>query len=259
MEHYTDTFPRPLRAFSDISVYYDMLAGGRKRIDREGPLLQAWFERAPGRRVADLACGTGLHALYMAESGGIVTALDASSGMIAYARAHRPHPSIAYGVADMRRLPVDRCDLALCLGNSLSLLASEDDLASLFQGVSGALAPGGIFFAQLLNYDTPSAKEHRHRVERHSMAGEAIVAVKSLIPDGNRTLLSIVFHITDENGTRSLADTAVLRHWMAGDLRRAAESAGLCIAAEYGGFDRAPFEPSASADLIVVAEKPHVA
>jgi len=249
----------PSQAFRDIAVYYDMLAGGRKRIDREGPLLMDCFGRAPGRRVADLACGTGLHALFMAEAGGIVTALDASPGMIAHARAYRTHPSITYGVADMRCLPVDTWDLALCLGNSLSLLPSEDDLASFFRGVAAALAPGGLFLAQLLNYNAPSAQEPRHRVERHRVAGEETVAVKSLIPDGNRTLLSIVFHITDENGTRSLADTAVLRHWTSGDLRRAAESAGLCIAAEYGGLDRTPFDSSTSADLIVLAEKPIVA
>ena len=67
MKQQDDNGQAPSQAFRDIAVYYDMLAGGRKRIDREGPLLMDCFGRAPGRRVADLACGTGLHALFMAE------------------------------------------------------------------------------------------------------------------------------------------------------------------------------------------------
>ena len=244
--------------FGNVAAYYDALAGGRKRLDREGPLLTECLRRAPGRRVVDLACGTGLHALFMAESGAEVIALDMSVWMIAYARANRPHPSVAYGVGDMRCLGGGPWDLALCLGNSLSLLPAVEDLSRVFQGVASALVPGGLFLMQLLNYSAPSAKEPRHRVERHRVGCEDVVAVKSLVPDGGHTLLSIVFHIACESHIRAIADTAVLWHWSSADLREAAESAGLCVTAEYGAFDRAPFE-SSSSDLIVVAEKPRVA
>ncbi|MCX5758690.1 MAG: class I SAM-dependent methyltransferase [Candidatus Hydrogenedentes bacterium] len=258
----------PVQSLTNVAAYYDVLAGGRKRLDREGPLLTECLRRAPGRCVVDLACGTGLHALFMAESGAEVTALDTSAGMIAYARANRPHPSVAYGVGDMRRLGGGPWDLALCLGNSLSLLPSVEDLSSVFQGVASALRPGGLFLMQLLNYSAPSAQEPRHRVERHRVAGEDLVVVKSLVPDDGRTLLSIVFHIADKSHTaprsmieshiRAIVDTAVLRHWSSVNLREAAEAAGLCVTDEYGAFGRAPFEPSSS-DLIVVAAKPRVA
>jgi SAM-dependent methyltransferase len=249
---------QPAQALTNVAAYYDVLAGGRKRLDREGPLLTECLHRAPGRRVVDLACGTGLHALFMAESGAEVTALDMSAGMIAYARANRPHPSVAYGVGDMRCLGGGPWDLALCLGNSLSLLPSAEGLSCVFHGVATALVPGGLFLMQLLNYSAPSAQEPRHRVERHHVGDEDVVAVKSLVPDGGHTLLSIVFHIAYEAQIHAIADTAVLRHWTSADLRAAAEAADLCVTAEYGAFDRAPFAPSSS-DLIVVAEKPRVA
>jgi len=239
--------------FQEGGWYYDVLAGGRKRLEREGPLLLECLEQAPGRRVADLACGTGLHALFMAEAGAHVTALDSSPDMIAYAREHRSHPSITHGVGDMRTLGGGPWDLVLCLGNSLSLLFSEEDLAKVFQGVADALAPGGLFLAQILNYEAPSAKGPRHRVERHRVGEEDVVAVKSLVPDGERTLLSIVFHVTHEGRVQSVTDTAVLRHWMLTDLREAAQSAGLRVDAEYGAFDGTPFEPCRSPDLIVIA------
>lgn len=245
--------------FSGAAAYYDMLAGGSKRIEREAPLLEACLHAAPGCRVADIACGTGLHAHFLAESGAEVTALDASPAMIAYAQTHRSHPSLTYGVADMRFLCGGPWDLILCLGNSLSLLPSPGDLASTFQGVAAALAPGGIFLAQILNYTAAPTHEPRHRVERHRVGGETITAVKSLVPDGGHTLLSIVFHIAHDGGMRAITDTAVLRHWASGDLSGAAQSAGLTPAATYGAFDRSLFDPAVSPDLIMTFANRRVA
>lgn len=43
-----------------------------------------------GLRTLDLGCGTGRHALWLAESGAVVTALDFSEGMLEIARS-KPH------------------------------------------------------------------------------------------------------------------------------------------------------------------------
>jgi len=56
----------------------------------EGPIVRAAIGDAHGLHVLDLGCGTGRHALWLAENGATVTAVDFSDGMIAQAR-RKPH------------------------------------------------------------------------------------------------------------------------------------------------------------------------
>lgn len=52
----------------------------------EEPVVRAALGNVSGLRVLDLGCGTGRHALWLAEQGANVTAVDFSEGMLAEAR-----------------------------------------------------------------------------------------------------------------------------------------------------------------------------
>lgn len=52
----------------------------------EEPVVRAWLDAPKGLRVADVGCGTGRHALWLAEAGASVAAFDCSAGMMAKAR-----------------------------------------------------------------------------------------------------------------------------------------------------------------------------
>jgi len=52
----------------------------------EEPIVRRWLGDLQGRRVADVGCGTGRHAVWMAEQGADVRAFDASVGMMSKAR-----------------------------------------------------------------------------------------------------------------------------------------------------------------------------
>ena len=93
-----------MEAFKTSAEYYEILANDEKRLEREGPFLLACLDKCPGVRVADIACGTGTHALFLAGHGARVAAFDLSDNMIAHAQKHRPHASIDYRVGDMRKL-----------------------------------------------------------------------------------------------------------------------------------------------------------
>lgn len=245
-----------MQSFENIAAYYEILTNAAARLEREGPLLSECLAQAPGRRVLDLACGTGLHAHFFAEQGAQVTALDASEAMIRHARALRPHPAITYGVCDMRAAAGGPWDLAVCLGNSLALLPSGEDLDAVFARVAAALAPGGRFLVQLVNTAAPGAQAPRHRVERKDIEDGWLVAVKSLVPHGGRTLLSLAFFAGDQSGVRQTAtDTAVLSHWSPGDLDRSAASVGMHCGGAWGDFDRTPFDGVQSTDFIAEFHK----
>ena len=243
-------------AFERVAAYYEALANARKRLEREGPLLLEVLRRAPGERVLDLACGTGLHALWFAENGATVTATDLSEAMIAYAMRHRPHERLRYLAADMRNPPEGEWDLAICMGNSLSLLNTEQDLRAAFARVRERLSPGGLFLFQILNYARPAAQEPRQRIERRTLPEGNLIAVKNLVPEGEHTLLALNFFVEGEGGRfEASVDTAVLRNWSLETLVDVAGEAGLAEVELFGGFDRAPFDASVSPDLIGLFEK----
>jgi SAM-dependent methyltransferase len=52
----------------------------------EGPVVRGWIPSPAGVRVADVGCGTGRHALWLADAGATVDAYDPSPGMMAKAR-----------------------------------------------------------------------------------------------------------------------------------------------------------------------------
>jgi 2-polyprenyl-3-methyl-5-hydroxy-6-metoxy-1,4-benzoquinol methylase len=60
---------------------------------------------APGDRVLDVACGTGVLTKALAELGTHVISIDASEGYLeGGARHHRSHPNIAYEHGDIRTM-----------------------------------------------------------------------------------------------------------------------------------------------------------
>lgn len=245
-----------MTAFTSSAAYYAILSDTPARLEREGPLLLDLLGRAPGQRVVDLACGTGLHAEFLAQHGATVTAFDVSSEMIAHAAGHRPHPGATYAVGDMRRLAQGPWDLALCLGNSLAALDAVSEIDVVFDRVFAGLAPGGLFLCQVTNPTSRDAREPRHRVERKRADGAEIVAVKTLAPHGERTLLSLAFFARRGDRYDHVAETAVLLHVGRDTLVAAAQQAGLDVLDVWGGYDRAAFDPDCSPDAVCVFRRP---
>ena len=239
-------------AFSSAADYYEVLADKEGRLEREGPLLLEILAACPGKRVLDLACGTGLHALFFAEHGAQVTGRDYSAEMIGRAAQLRSHDRISYETGDMRETGGGVWDMAVCLGNSLSLLGGIEDVATTFRQVHECLEPGGHFLVQILNYASDKAQQPRHRVERKNVGGADIVAVKSLVPSGNHTLLSMAFHAEKDGAIHSISETAVLMNIRLQDLEEAGRNTGFEVAGFYGGFDKSPYDPAASSDIVAV-------
>lgn len=120
----------------------------------------------PGRRVVDLACGTGTLGLLLASAGWEVIGIDASAEMLAQARAKAANAEVSgtltFRQGDMRDVtavvPPAICDLVTCTYDSLNYLLTEAELAACFRSVACALAPGGLFIGDMntrhfLEYD----------------------------------------------------------------------------------------------------------
>lgn len=97
-----------------------------------------------GRRLLDVACGTGKSFLPFLARGYQVTACDISQEMVAVAE-NKARGRARLTVCDMRQLPLlGSFDLICCLDDSLNYCDRPEELAAAFAGMEANLAPGGV-------------------------------------------------------------------------------------------------------------------
>jgi ubiquinone/menaquinone biosynthesis C-methylase UbiE len=88
-----------------------VIAVGQPRMGRWSERLARPFlsfaDIAPGGRVLDVACGTGVLTKALAAVGADVIGIDASEGYLEGARRHRSHPNITYQHGDIRQKRFD--------------------------------------------------------------------------------------------------------------------------------------------------------
>jgi 2-polyprenyl-3-methyl-5-hydroxy-6-metoxy-1,4-benzoquinol methylase len=113
-----------------------------------------------GRSAVDLGAGPGAHALTLAGMGYDVTAIDTCAVLLdelrAHASSHGHAVTAVHGdLLDMRRHCRGAHDVILCMGDTLTHLASLDAAERLFDEVAAALAPGGLFVATFRDYSGP--------------------------------------------------------------------------------------------------------
>ena len=124
----------------DMERYYVRAAGGQ------------------GRRVLELACGSGRLAIPLAASGAQVTGGDLSETMLARARQLAAERGVhaSFVTLDMRDFALgERFDAVVIGANSLMHLQSNDDFAQAFSTIRKHLAPEGRLFFDVF---VPSAK-----------------------------------------------------------------------------------------------------
>ncbi len=114
------------------------------------PYLYQLLERYSfkGKKVLDLACGTGELALKLAKDGFEVMGLDRSAPMLEKAKekAQREGLHIPYLHSDMRDfLLPHKVDLVTCLFDSINYILRYDELETVFGNVYRALNPRGMF------------------------------------------------------------------------------------------------------------------
>jgi SAM-dependent methyltransferase len=132
----------------DVAAAYDRVAeayaahfGGElahKPVDRA--LLDLIAADARGGRVADLGCGPGHAAAYLAARGARALGVDLSPETIARARA--AFPGVEFAVGDLAAPPVAPASLAAAVALYAIVHLTADELPAAFAGIAAALAPG---------------------------------------------------------------------------------------------------------------------
>src|SRR5215208_525960 len=131
-------------AYDALAPKYDLLTAGYAHESWLAAIEALADEHGlSGRRVLDVACGTGKSFLPLLRRGYEVTACDLSPSMLERARAKAPDVELVE--ADMRALPaLGAFDLVTCLDDALNYLQAGGELLAALRGMRRNLAPAGL-------------------------------------------------------------------------------------------------------------------
>lgn len=145
------TFQAMAPVYDDFTAHHDYegwLTDLLKILERRG---------LTGRRLLDIACGTGKSFLPMLPRGWQVTGCDISPAMLARAD-EKAGDSVELSVADMRELPrLGEFDLVWALDDAINYLLSVGELEEALRGMRDNLASTGLLLFdvnELLVYRT---------------------------------------------------------------------------------------------------------
>jgi SAM-dependent methyltransferase len=132
------------------------------------PLVERFAANLPAGDALDLACGPGRHAIYLAERGWRVTAVDGSPIAIDALRARSEKGSIDARLADLERggfaIPENTFDLVL------DILYLQRDL---IPGLKAAVRPGGHAIVMVLLADPADVEESATRTAKGELAASS--------------------------------------------------------------------------------------
>lgn len=163
----------------------------------------------PAGRAIDLAAGEGRNAIWLAEQGWQVTAVDFSEVAIDKAReiARRRGVEISTAVADLTELELEPGGYDLVLVAYLQLV--DDELTPILRRAGAAVAPGGTFL--LVNHDLDNL-ERGHGGPQHPSVLTTPEQVVRAIGSSLEVLRSEVAErpVDTDDGPRVALDTLVV-------------------------------------------------
>ena len=245
--------------YSNLAKYYDMTRQFRD-YQAEAEFVDAVVKRyrSDASCLLDICCGTGSHAILLAEKGYEIVGVDLSEEMLTIAKqkfkcAGRTAKFIN---ADARTLECDaEFDVAYCLGGSFMLLTNYEDINRCLAGVRRALKPGGIFIFSVDNgwdmLDVPTKKFVSEE------GGTKVVWLESGYVDRMKRVrhLDWTWIIEDSGNVSIESGVEELRIFFHDELQMLMVNAGFEITAMFG--DRSidvPFQAD-SKHIVVVANR----
>jgi SAM-dependent methyltransferase len=234
-----------LSAYEALAPAYDTLTADYRH-DR-------WLERIErvarrhglsGRRLLDVACGTGRSFLPLVERGYEAIGCDISPAMVERARTAAGEAAEVF-VADMRTLgAVGEFDLLTCLDDSVNYLLTDAELRGAFAGFRANLAPDGIAV-----WDTNTLLMHRTAFATGWIrdGGDVFIGwqgrTASDMPVGGTAEAVVDVFLRDGDRWERSSGLHQQRHWPLGAVIELAEEAGLRVLEVLGQSEGANLGP----------------
>lgn len=143
--------------YEALADYYDILINDEDGQNRYASFLKQWISFIERPDLLELACGSGMLARLMADSGYDIDASDVSESMIEVAKqtyeVEREEKTVRDTFGTIHFFTMDMKDFSLakqydaiyCFCDSINYLLSGEDVLSMFASVHRHLKPGGLF------------------------------------------------------------------------------------------------------------------
>ncbi len=249
--------------YDTFSSDYDRFVNWKARLSFELPFIEQLVQPlgAPPR-LLDAACGTGMHAIALAQRGYPTCGADLSAPMIERARENAAAGSskVRFETAGFGQLAQtfgrQQFDAVLCLGNSLPHVITAEALTGALADFAACLRPGGLLLVQNRNFDAVMASKERWMEPQAHREGDAEWIFLRFYDYEPEDLISFNIVTLRRKGSapwEQQVTTTRLRPQLQAGLVTALQSAGFEQINCWGSMNGAAFEALKSGNLIVTA------
>jgi glycine/sarcosine N-methyltransferase len=259
--------------YDEFAADYDRFVNWQSRLAFELPFIEEQLSglthsgRAP-LSILDAACGTGMHAIALAQHNYQVAGADLSGEMIKHAQMNadsagvevqlraKGFGSLFQAFGDTQIFPFDAL---LCLGNSLPHLLSLQQLNIALNDFAACLRPGGLLLIQNRNFNQVMKDHERWMEPQAHQENESewiFIRFYDFQPDGLISFNIITLRRIKGKGWQQQITTTRLYPFTQAELVNALTVAGFIQIDSYGSMDGSPFDPNNSGNLILTAKAP---
>jgi SAM-dependent methyltransferase len=231
------------------SPYYHMLYRNRDYSEAEFFLsnLIHYFNAQKDRKIIDLACGKGRHAIYLNSLGYNVTGVDLAANSIEEAN-QSANENLHFEVQDLRDLRFkEEFDIALNLFTSFGYFKSKEEDILVIKNINKILKPGGFVLIDFMNSEVVIQKLIEH--ESKHICDIQFSISKRVEND------FIVKQISFSDNKMDYEFTEKVQALTIDDFEQMLTSEGFNMIKIFGNYALEDFKRGTSERLIIVAQK----
>lgn len=255
--------------YDALSRDYDRFVNWQERLAYEMPFLVqilGSISPAKGRklRILDSACGTGMHAIALAQQGYEVVGSDLSPAMIARAKQNAEQAGVQVrfetaGFGEQVALfGKESVDAVLCLGNSLPHLLTESELFNALTDFYHLVRPPGVVLIQNRNFDRVLQSRQRE-MEPQSVQEEdrewIFIRFYDFLENGLIQFNFLTLYRRSGQAWKQEWQSSLLKPLLAAELSQWLHAAGFSRVNRFGSLAGDAFDAALSPNLVVVAYK----
>lgn len=216
---------------------------------------------AVGGPVLEIACGTGIVAIPVAQRGLSVTGVDLARPMLDHGRAKAATLGLdpAWVAADARGFDLGRrFRFVYITGNAFQAFQTEPDQAAFLNTVARHLEPDGVFALETRNpggHDLATRLDEESWFQYTSVAGHAVSVSGTQAYDAEAQVLHWTTYRrwTTVDGAQVKTTRIACKFTDVDTLDRLLATAGFRVTARFGGWQREPFASDSPSIVSVCA------
>jgi len=197
-----------MTVFDGYARYYDLLYRDKDYEKEAQHVHEVIQKHRPGAStLMEMGCGTGGHALPLANRGYYVHGIDQSQAMLDQAiqrsdsLPHTVSSRLRFSRGDIREVNLrERFDAVIALFHVISYLPTNRDLQSAFSTVQSHLKPGGVFLFDCWYGPAVLTQPPSVRIKRMQDVATMVVRIAepSIQPNDNLVQVDYQLFITDQ-------------------------------------------------------------